>query len=315
MGYRERWLSKDGQRLVSKVLKALQRGRSLDVLGLGAVEGRVDLRGLTLAEPASSPLQVGGLAFNLVDGRLPEIHKARLRGLDLTGSRLRHLRLHEVGFEDCVLRDADLTDFKAWRSSFERCDMAGADLTNGTLSWWDRGVGNVWQDCRFDAIEFNGVVAEGADFRACSFEHVRWENMVFTGCTFTDCRVAGSLRNVAFYGTNVRPDVKPPTMTNFDLRECQFDQVAFVGLRLAGVQLPPRDSVVILSHGGRVLESLQSRLAGGTGDAADAISRMIKNIIKHVGPDDDLYLDYATVRRAGGEPAVALLRELLSSGS
>jgi hypothetical protein len=38
---------------------------------------------------------------------------------------------------------------------------------------------------------------------------------------------------------------------------------------------------------------------------------VVKYTINHVGPDDDLYLDYDNIRRAGGEPAVALLRELL----
>jgi uncharacterized protein YjbI with pentapeptide repeats len=146
------------------------------------------------------------LAFNIANGKLPEIHKARLRGLDLSESRLRHLRLFRVRLEDCDLRGADLTDFHAWRSEFERCDLSGADLTDGMLSTSERGEANAWRDCRFDALVLDGVIAKGAEFQRCGFEHVKWQNMVFAGCSFVDCRVTGSLENVIFYGTDTESD-------------------------------------------------------------------------------------------------------------
>jgi uncharacterized protein YjbI with pentapeptide repeats len=219
MEHRQRWLSEDGQRLAAQVVKRLRRGKSFEGLGLPNVEGRLDLRGLSLPEPEFTPHQVGRLTVGVAAGKLPEIRSARLHGLDLRGSRLRHLRLLDVRMVDCDLSGADLTDFAAWRSTFEGCDLSGADLTDALLSSLHKGVGNVWHRCRFNASKLDGIVANGAEFRDCTFENVTLANMVFGGCTFVDCRMTGSLNDVAFYGTEPDSGCKQPaTMENFDLR-------------------------------------------------------------------------------------------------
>jgi uncharacterized protein YjbI with pentapeptide repeats len=103
------------------------------------------------------------LTVGVAAGKLPEIRKARLTWVDLSGARLRHLRLTGVRFEDSLLRGADLLDFGARRSWFDRCDLSGADLTDSVISVWEGRVGNVWHNCSFNALVLDGVVAKGAD--------------------------------------------------------------------------------------------------------------------------------------------------------
>jgi hypothetical protein len=317
MDYEERWRSKDGQRLAARVVRRLRRGGSLDGLGLPTVDGRRDLRGLSLPEVGSTPLQIGRLTFGVAAGKLPEIRGARLRGLDLRGSRLRHLRLTDVRWEDCDLRGADLADFAAWGSTFDGCDLSGADLTEAMLSTWYEGAGNVWRNCRFDSVELDGIVAKWAEFRDCSFENVTMSNIVFEGCSFVDCRVTGSLNLVSFYGTGPEDDDKPSvTMENFDLRQCDFTTVDFTGLRLSGVRLPPNDRVVIMPGATRVLERVRSVLAAmPDSEVVHSLSFQVDYRLKHVKPDDDLYLDYDNISMGGGEASVAMLKDLIAQAA
>jgi uncharacterized protein YjbI with pentapeptide repeats len=317
MEHEQRWLSEDGQRLAAQVIKRLWRGKSLDGLGLPTVKGRIDLRGLSLPEPEFTPHQVGRLTVGVAERKLPEIRKARMQGLDLRESRLRHLRLLDVRMVDCDLSDADLTDFAAWRSTFEDCDLSGADLTDALLSSLDKGVGNVWHNCRFNASKLDGIVAKWAEFRGCSFENVTMADMVFGGCSFIDCRMTGSLNNVAFYGTE--PDghgKQSATMENFDLRDCQLTAVDFTGLRMSGVRLPPNGRVVILPGATRVLEGLRSALAGmPDSEVVLYLSSQVDYLLKHVQPDDDLYLDYDNISMGGGEASVAMLKDLVAQAA
>ncbi|MFI5889956.1 pentapeptide repeat-containing protein [Actinoplanes sp. NPDC051513] len=310
MGHRERWLSADGQRTAAKVLRRLRWGRSLEGLGLPTVGGRLDLRGFALPEPDFTPVRAAGMTVEVASGKLPEFRKLRLRGVDLTGSRLRHLRLTDARLEDCLLREADLTDLRAWRCWFDNCDLAGADITDAVLSARHRGAGTTWRNCSFESPALDGISAEGAEFQGCAFERVAMTSVVFDGCGFTDCRVTGSLVNVTFSGSNPPRGAKPATMTNFDLRDCRLTDVDFMGLRLAGVLLPPQESVVVLPHAGKLLDAIRSAIAGNP--EYRYLNFWVDYRIKHHEADDDLYLDYDEIRQNADERSVTLLREVIS---
>ncbi len=314
MGFRERWQSEDGRRTAGKVLRRLRWGRSLDGLGLPTVDGRLDLRGFTLDEPSFTPVSAAGLTVDVAQGKLPEFRKLRLRGVDLSDARLRHLRLTDARLEDCVFRDADLTDFRAWRCRLDTCDLGGADLTGAVLSARHRGSGTTWRNCSFDRTVLDDIDAEGAVFEGCAFEHVVIDSVVFDGCSFLDTRVTGSLVNSTFSGSNPPRGAEPATMSNFDLRDCRFTGVDFVGLKLSGVQLPQQESVVVLPRAGKLLEQLRAVIAAQPGDNR-YLTFWTDYHLNLLRPDDDLYLDYDRISRNTDEQGVALVRDVVASAT
>ena len=299
MGNRERWLTEDGRRTAAKVLRRLSGRRSLDGLGLPTVDGRLDLRGFTLAEPGFTPVQAAGLTAGVPDSPLPELRRSRLRGVDLSEARLRHLKLVDAHFEDCLLRGADLTNLGTWRGEFDRCDLSGADLTDAVLSARHRGTGTTWRDCTFDDLTMNGVVVDGATFERCTFDRVRIAGMVFERCAFTACRISGEIENVTFTGAG------PSAMIDLDLRGCRLTDVSFTGLRLSGVRLPARDSLTIVPDATGILGRLRA-----TGHPE--LDFWAGYQLKHHAPGDDLFLDYDSLRGIVGDPGTALIRDIVS---
>jgi len=314
MAFRERWLSQDGRQTAKKVLRRLRWGRSLDGLGLPTVDGRLDLRGFALPEAELTPVEAAGMQVQVATGKFPELRKIRLHGADLTGASLRHLGLTDATLTDCVLRDADLTHFRTWRCTFTDCDLSGAVLTDAVLSSRHRGTGTTWRNCTFNEVTLDGVVAEGGDFEGCVFERVRMANMVFNGCSFTDCRITGVLDNVTFTGANQPPGTRPVTMANLDLRDCRLTNVGFAGLRLSGVLLPPRDSLAVVPGATKVLAEIKSAIARDPGEH-EFLEFWAGYKLKHHGPDDDLFLDYEYLGESAGESGVALVREAASRAS
>jgi uncharacterized protein YjbI with pentapeptide repeats len=275
------------------------------------VDGRIDLRGFVLPGVDFTPVEAAGMKVAVATGKLPEIRKATLRRVDLSESSLRHLGLTGVRFEDCLLRGADLTHFRAWRCRFEGCDLSGADLTDAVLSGPDRSDGTTWRDCTFGNLVLDGVIAEAADFQGCAFDQVRIANMIFKHCSFTDCRITGSLENVTFTGANPPPGARPTTLTNLDLRDCRLTDVAFAGLRLAGVRLPARDTLAVVPRAAKALAEIRSAVAAKPGEYP-FLEFWADYKLKHHGPDDDLFLDYEYIRESAGEAGEALVRDVIS---
>ncbi|GAA2706153.1 pentapeptide repeat-containing protein [Actinoplanes palleronii] len=297
MDHRERWLTEDGRRTAAKVLRRLSWRRSLDGLGLPTVDGRIDLRGFTLAEPGFTPVQAAGLTVGVADRPLPELRKARLRGVDLSGARLRHFTLIDPQFEDCLLRGADLTNFGAWRGSFERCDLSGATITGTVLSARHRGTGTTWRDCTFDDLTMTGALVDGATFERCTFDRTRIAEMFFKRCAFTACRMSGELEDVTFVG--------PAALTDLDLRGCRLVDVSFTGMRLSGVRLPIRDSLTVVPDATGILSRLQ---AAGHPE----LEFWVGYQLQHHTPGDDLYLDYDSLQAIVGDTGIALIRDAVA---
>ena len=69
-----RWTGAEGTKLRDEVFGRLQAGKRLDGLGLGEVDGRVDLRGFRMPEHKGiedvrlAGLDVGGALINTLEG-------------------------------------------------------------------------------------------------------------------------------------------------------------------------------------------------------------------------------------------------------
>ena len=90
----QRWLGPEGERLTEQVFRKLRMAESLDGLGLGTIEGRVDLRGITVAQPVVvHEFDAAGLRVQQ-RGELTKLTGVTLRNLDMSRSQLPDILLN-----------------------------------------------------------------------------------------------------------------------------------------------------------------------------------------------------------------------------
>ncbi len=91
-GLGDRWRTPVGQAMAEEAVARLGSGSSLNGIGLGSYEGRVDLRELSVPVPARLRRFESQGWFVEVLGDLVVFRGARLEGLDLSGAQLQSLR-------------------------------------------------------------------------------------------------------------------------------------------------------------------------------------------------------------------------------
>ena len=118
-----RWRSEAGTALAEEVVARLVSGRKLDELELDTIDGRIDLRGLSV--PAAARLRRFETKRWFVEtlGNLVTLRKVRLVGLDLTDSRLENLRFHGVAIVGCRFDRARCRDWRMWATSVTECSF------------------------------------------------------------------------------------------------------------------------------------------------------------------------------------------------
>jgi uncharacterized protein YjbI with pentapeptide repeats len=209
-----------------EIVTRLAGGQGLDGLGLGTVDGRVDLRGL-----AASGEDVGGPAEIVV------FREVQLEGLDLRGARLSGWRLHGSTLRDCRLDGADCRDWRLWDSLVDDCGFAGADLEGAAVGTGRDGRGNSWKRVDFTRAGFRVGVSDGAHYQNCDFFEADLTDVRFRHCAFVRCRFGGKLRNVLFDGRRLEGQpASPPLVADFSAS--WFDRVEFLGYELEGITLP-----------------------------------------------------------------------------
>src|ERR1700704_874336 len=99
---------------------------------------------------------------------------------------------------------------------------------------------SVFRDCYFDGADVRRVRLGQTHFERCTFDDARLEGARTEAAEFTDCRFAGRLDAVTFYGTPSGPEAKrldPRRVRNDfrgnDFRDAELLDVAFV----AGVDM------------------------------------------------------------------------------
>lgn len=206
--------------LAGEVVARLSAGRDLDDLGLGEVEGRIDLRGLQ------------------VDPQVVTFVGVRLAGLDLRGARIPSWRFDGCVVEDCRFDQATCGDWRLWRSQVRRCRFVGADLSGSAVGTWDEGEGNLWSQVDFTGADLRVLTNRCATYEDCELADADLTGVVFEQCTLRRCHFAGELREVTFDGRAVDDRPAPRRWEDVDFREAHFDLVHFLDLDLADVALP-----------------------------------------------------------------------------
>lgn len=306
-----RWRSAEGQRVAAEVVSHLRRGRSLDRLGLGEVAGRVDLRGFQWPAPEFVPRRAGRFSVGVAAGDLPELRGARLAGLDFSGAALPHLRFHDSTVVDCMFDGAAMGDLRAWHTTFERCDLTGADLRGSTVGSWHEGKGNTWRDCRFEKTKLQKIVAVGALFEGSVFADVNLADVVMDACSFRGVRFSGPLSEVNFYGAGTSNGPASAVLEDLDLRAAKLSGVGFIGFSLAGVRFPEDGDFAVLPGARTRLERVLERLEGDTSDEAHFLRVTIGMTVKRYQDDSDLFVNYDDLVRDCGPGCAELMRRLV----
>jgi uncharacterized protein YjbI with pentapeptide repeats len=305
----KRWQSPEGAKLAEEVYSRIASSQTLDGLGLDLIDGRPDLRGLTLpAGPAPAGRGAGRQPQSRAATRM--VRDARLIGLDLSDARLDHLRLFNCRVENCRFDRAQLDDLRIWgttfvRSSFVRTRLTGATLGSGT----EHAARNVWQDVDFSGASMRGAVVDQATFSGCDFGQAKIDKLEFRQCEIANCRFAGRLRDVIFYGRATSDGPASPPFEHVDLSAAVLDMCEFDGCRFVDSTFPADPDVRVVASfpevGQRALEALR-------GDASQA-AKDLKVIINHAlhGPPLEPDAVYVLNRRdLHGYPAGEALIEL-----
>jgi uncharacterized protein YjbI with pentapeptide repeats len=165
------------------------------------------------------------------------IEGARLVDLDLSGARLRGLRLSDVAIERGNLANTAAPELQARRIAVAGARLTGAQWTAGTIG------DAAFRDCRidlatfagttFDRVVFDGCLLAQADFRDALFRSVRFDR-----CDLTEADLAG-----------VRID-------RCELRGCTLDGVSGIE-RLRGAAMQWAD---VVGHAGLLAAALGIRV-------------------------------------------------------
>jgi fluoroquinolone resistance protein len=285
---RKRWLTPERQRLVSEVFARLLSGRSLTSLGLGEIEGRVDLRGLAGPSPQrQSQFKWRQLRLEQLN-ELSEVENVTWRSLDLSSSILEGLRLFDMQMVDCKFDEARCLDWRLWRSDVTDCSFIGADLRHASLGAWSEGRGNNYSRVNFSQADFRESVSQAATYVDCDFSNAYLKDLNFRSSSFTRCKFAGVLHKVIFDGRKLstgKPDLNQ--MEDVDFSDAILELVEFRGLNLYTVTFPADPGLWIIDDYMCVLEKSVAYLAGRKGEIEEWVRRILEERRRslQVGPE------------------------------
>ncbi|MFC5791969.1 pentapeptide repeat-containing protein [Agromyces tardus] len=306
---RARWQTPRGRPLQVAAVGWLL-GRTSRPIGLGNVEGRVDLRGLTF--PGAEPGGVvgsGGLSAITRDW-VPTIRRGRWRKLDLSYSRLSQIRFFDSAISDCVFDGAECRDWRMWRTKLTDSSFTRTDLRESALGTWQQGAGNTWRGIRFDGADLRDGVFWGAAFTDCAFIDCRLRGVQFEQCELHRCEFQGDLRDVLFDCRQLPGKREVGPLKSVDFREARFEDVEFRGSRFEPALLP--HDVKPIRNYPSVARQIVALLANESSTEARIAVAILVESLRMPGREDSVAVynrgDYL---RYGGEPLAALMDDAL----
>lgn len=241
----------------TEALIRLASGRSIEGLGLGERNGRVNLNGLTVPQPtAIKPLLLAFADVVSVQG-LIEIRGRVLRSMDFTGGRLDSLRFFDSSMSDCIFDECRCRDWRAWGTTFEGCRFREADLREAALGGVIGGKVNIFRNVAFIETDFRQTAFSAAQFVGCAFENCNLTKVNFGGSSFTDCVFEGELREVCFNRTAFGYEsLKPNEMAGVDFSRAVLRMTEFRCLNMENVRFPADNGHIIVDDYPATLDNL-----------------------------------------------------------
>jgi uncharacterized protein YjbI with pentapeptide repeats len=151
------------------------------------------------------------------------IEGARLRDVDLSGARLRGLRLVDVVVDRGNLANTAAPELALRRVAFTGARVTGAQWTGGTIS------DAAFRDCRIDLATFAGTTFERVTFDGCLLAQADFRDALLRSVRFDRCDLSEA-------------DLAGVRIDRCELRGCTLDGLAGAE-RLRGAAMPWADVV------------------------------------------------------------------------
>jgi uncharacterized protein YjbI with pentapeptide repeats len=132
-----RWTTAEGRTLSETIFRRLARGAQIRSLNIPDHDGRLDLRGIGVAEPhvvANDDRTVLGRILRVEQlSNVQSISKAELVGIDFSHAQLSSLKLKDSLIENCVFDGAQLYRVGMWGCRVESSSFRAANLRSAVL--------------------------------------------------------------------------------------------------------------------------------------------------------------------------------------
>ena len=269
--------------MAKEVRSRLGEGHPLDGLGLGVIDGRVDLRGLPAGARAGRLVaKVGNLeARSQVDA--VKLEGRELARLDLSGADLSGWRFRDASVTDCRFQGARCRQWVLWGSVVDTCDFTDADLRECLLGTYVTRGRDEWLRATFRGADMRGAGAHCAAWRECDFSDARLDGFNFNQCEFERCTFAGPLNEVLFDGRDLPPRWPGPPDIDADFRSAYFTDVEFRGYPLARACLPEDPDLFLVPHFRCVAERVLETCGEGGPMEEQQLRAVMANALKGLG--------------------------------
>jgi len=147
----------------------------------------------------------------------------------------RVVALHRVTLTAVDFRQARFDKFSLGGCLFDRCDFRGLKLDRRLAPLFVALPRSVFRNCNFDGADLRRALLGQSRFERCTFDDARIDGSQAESAEFIDCRFAGPLDGVTFYGAPSGPQAKrldPPRRRNEfrgnDFRDAELLDASFV---------------------------------------------------------------------------------------
>lgn len=284
-------------------------------MGLGRVDGRIDLRRLLAPEPAILKTSRTQLADVSELEEITIFKNVDWKSLDFSGSRLNSIRFHDSEISDCIFDDCECRDWRFWGMKFSNTTFRSADLRKSALGGLKEGRINRFEKVDFSGADLRQTAYVSARFADCLFKNTRLNKVNFGGSVFIDCRFEGELREVCFNRTAFRANgLEPNEMLGVDFSSASLRTVEFRGLDLNHVHFPSDSDHIILNEYPDSLDKLLQSLRKRTDMPSKKLAAYMQVYRKWVGPNQRQgVLNKNDLLEIGGEDGLRLVLELLET--
>ena len=239
----DRWKTPEMTRLAHLIISNLHRSQSLALPGLGVINGRLDLRGLTF--PPRS-FAAGNSSFDNVD---------------LSWTKFCLPTFNNCSFNKCIFDYADLSSLRQWNSNYSECSFRETNFSNASFG----AHGGIYLRCIFDEAKFTRAIFIRPRFEHCVFNKCKLKGVDFNGCSFVKCKFVGVLEDVQFhghygvpYGEEIFGPALPNLMTNVDFSEASLRMVGFHDqCDLSTVILPNDRNHILIKNFSKVIQAAE----------------------------------------------------------
>jgi len=158
----------------------------------------------------------------------------------------RVVALQRVTLTAVDFRRARFDKFSLGGCLFDRCDFRGLKLDRRLAPLFVALPRSVFRNCNFDGADLRRALFGQSRFERSTFDDARLDGSQVESAEFIDCRFAGPLDGVTFYGAPSGREAKlldPPRRRNEfhgnDFRDAELLDVAFVaGIDMDGQRFP-----------------------------------------------------------------------------